>query len=56
MNKITTTDLLMLIFVLVFFFETGFANMTTIHWIGSVVSIIWVLSLIAKLIFVKDDS
>lgn len=55
MKKITASDLLVLILVLVFAFDLNFKSMNTIHWIGLVASLLWVFTFVAKLLLKKDD-
>lgn len=55
MKKITSSDLLVLILVLVFAFDLDIKEMNTIHWIGAVVSVIWLVLFIVKLFTPRKD-
>lgn len=56
MKKTSSSDLLVLILVLVFAFDLNVKQMNTIHWIGAVVSIVWLVLFIIKLLVPRKDN
>lgn len=50
MNKINSTDLLAFVLMAILLLEIDFNNMTTLNWIGLVVSLLWFILFITKMI------
>ena len=50
MNRINSTDLLAFVLMAILLLEIDFNNMTTLSWIGLVVSVLWFILFIIKMI------
>jgi hypothetical protein len=50
MNRINSTDLLAFVLMAILLLEIDFNKMTTLSWIGLVVSILWFILFIIKMI------
>ena len=53
MNRINSSDLLVFILMVVMLADIDFDNMNMIHWLGLVVSAVWLLLFIIKTISTK---
>jgi uncharacterized membrane protein len=54
MNRINSTDLLAFVLMAILLLEIDFNNMTALSWIGLVVSIVWFILFITKMILTKE--
>ncbi|MBS7428234.1 hypothetical protein [Virgibacillus sp. 6R] len=50
MNRLNSTDLLAFVLMTILLLEIDFNNMTTLSWIGLVVSVLWFILFIIKII------